>query len=159
MSTNNHDHVSSTGCTRGAESRPCQAVSLAMSTSFPPSQDVVETTPILSSILDWLEDVPRCEEDVMQHCTGGDDGGDKGVVDLQSPEEQWSLNESSSCRRPALQWERASAWYWLKLCALPLQWFSIWGDDGHRSFHAGGRHHHPKYSILQRMGNHKLIYL
>lgn len=35
------------------------------------------------SILNGLCEVPRCEANVVQHCTGGDDGGNKSAVELR----------------------------------------------------------------------------
>lgn len=37
------------------------------------------------------QEVPQCEADVAGYCTGSDDEGDKGVVDLHRPEEHGSL--------------------------------------------------------------------
>ena len=116
--------------------QPCQSVSLAMSASFPPHWTWWNHTNVPDT-LSCLEDVSRCEADVVQHRTGGDDRGDKGVVDLQSPEEQRSPPSLQHPKGPL--YDRTGLSVMLVEAALhpPLQRFSIWSDDGHRSCYTG----------------------
>ena len=109
--------------------QPCQSVSLAMSTLFLPHWTCWNHTNV-PDILCGLQDVPRCEADVMQHCTGGGEG-DKDVVDLQSLEELQHA-EGLLCNGTGLGMMLVEA-----SLHPPFQLFSIWGDDGHRSFNAG----------------------
>ncbi|KAI9525178.1 hypothetical protein NQZ68_009381 [Dissostichus eleginoides] len=52
--------------------QPCQSVSLAMSASIPPHLTWWNHTNV-PNILCRVKHFPRCEADIMQHCTGGDD--------------------------------------------------------------------------------------
>ncbi|KAK1887605.1 Trihelix transcription factor GT-1 [Dissostichus eleginoides] len=52
--------------------QPCQSVSLAMSASFPPHRTWWNQTNV-PNILCRLQDVPRCEADIVQDYTGSDE--------------------------------------------------------------------------------------